>query len=122
MLCNDSFLTQVNQDDRHRLRVRSDYHNSGVGKLYRYIPIAAGRLQELWSSLPAPCRRVSSEPAIACRIADGIVHGRLRAFDTNGMQINLTNNIRECSVYPMGCAGPARLLIFEHAVPSASRN
>jgi type II secretory pathway component PulJ len=117
------FLTQVNQDwIGTGYEVLSDYANSGVGTLYRFTTnrtpadyknygLTASTLSGEF--LQAPTNRLS-------RIADGIVHLRLRAFDTNGMLINLTNNIQGTFRYTNGI-GPDQFdyYFLSNAVPGS---
>ena len=118
------FLSQVNQDwIGTGYQVLSDYPNAGVGTLYRFTTnrtpadyknygVTARTLSEEF--LKAPANRLT-------RIADGIVHLKLRAFDTNGMPITLTNNIQGAFRYTNGLGPDVMDYYFvSNSVPSAS--
>lgn len=117
------FLTQVNQDwIGTGYQVLSDYPNAGVGTLYRfttnrtatdYLKYGVNASTLSAEFLRAPANRLT-------RIADGIVHLRLRAFDTNGTLIVLTNNIKGSFRYTNGI-GPDQFdyYFLSNAVPAS---
>ncbi len=81
------FLSRVNQTwNGIGYMVMPDTANAGVGKLYRYSAVVHNNRRDLLPLLSsnflwAPMTGVSE------RIADGIVHLRLRAFDRDGQLI-----------------------------------
>jgi hypothetical protein len=70
-------------------QVRPDYQNGIVGTLYRF---STNRMKSAAALLSSEFRQaeginwkaVNTTPANMSRIADGVVHFRIRAFDTNG--------------------------------------
>lgn len=95
------FLTRSNQ---HWLafdyQVLPEYTDAGVGSLYRYVSNAPGTV------LPRPAASFTDNPKVSpslgggplwSRVADGVVHFRVYAYNTNGLllqtRLNLTNVI-----------------------------
>ena len=91
------FLSKSNQDwiaTGYQVRPYDDYANSGIGALFQFqTNVSQGSakafpLSQLFlNSLPAR----GSNPTNLNRIADGVVSFRVRAYDTNGVEITTTN-------------------------------
>jgi hypothetical protein len=89
------FMGKANQDwIGTGYQVRPDYANAGIGTLYRYttnVPKArAWQLSQMFlNELPS----LGNDPTNRNlnRIADGVVDFRVRAYDTNGVEITITN-------------------------------
>jgi hypothetical protein len=87
-------LSKVNQDwIGTGYQVRPDYLNAGLGTLYRFstnVPKARARglSQAFLNALPP----LGVAPTNLNRVADGVVHFRVIAFDTNGVPIVVSNN------------------------------
>ena len=89
------FVSRVNQDwIGTGYQVRPDYANAGIGTLYRYttnVPKArAWQLSQLFLNELPPAGTDPTNKNLN-RVADGVIDFRVRAFDTNGVEITLTN-------------------------------
>jgi hypothetical protein len=89
------FVGKVNQDwIGTGYQVRPDYANAGIGTLYRYTGTSSKvGAPNLSSNFLANLPAVGIPPTNSnlSRIADGVVDFRVRAFDTNGVEITVTN-------------------------------
>jgi len=106
------FVTCVNQQ-WYAIGYRVDPPNAGVGTLYRYyqnVP-ASWIPNALTNFFGAPSSTLS-------RVADGIIHFRVRAYDTNGywIQGNIATNIFAQYDPP---SGEFRYAFWSNALPVA---
>jgi len=85
------FVSKMNQDwIGTGYQVRPDYANAGVGTLYRFStnftkPSAIRLSSNFCFAAATP---LTATPSAMNRIADGVVHFRVRAFATNGFPIS----------------------------------
>jgi len=108
------FLTKLNQDLLGTgYEVIPDDANGCVGALYRYGGINRGAVVTLSEQfLRAPVTNLN-------KIADGIVHLRVRAFSRNGYLVTTNLFTRTNATFPLKAAGPwtniANALAFNSA-------
>jgi hypothetical protein len=85
------FLSKVNVDWYGTgYEVLADYDNAGIGSLYRYS-ITTNRMSLSFADLAGWFTNAVPPNAGLSRIADGVVHFRMTAYDTNGMPIVQNN-------------------------------
>ena len=120
------FLSKSNQDwiaTGYQVRPYDDYVNSGIGALYQFqVSTNQGRAKALplsqlfLNSLPPR----ATNPTNLNRIADGVVSFRVRAYDTNGVEIVATNTNpgHLAFVAPVGANNQPRLITINNGFGS----
>jgi hypothetical protein len=108
------FLSKANQQYTGTgYQVFSDYTDGGVGSLYRY----SSNTTKYYA--PYLAGTFTNVPAGMTKIADGIVHLKLRAFDTNGVAIVPGSVVKNTS---LNWDGPSLdqldMAFFNNAVPA----
>jgi hypothetical protein len=106
------FVTKANQDwIGTGYQVRPDYANAGVGTLYRFTTnVSKPRAWQLSQMFLAALPGVGIPATNLSRIADGVVDFRVRAFDTNGVEITVTNTAPSRLAFPALVNGTRRLV------------
>lgn len=87
------FVSKANQDwIGTGYQVRPDYANAGIGTLYRYSTnVSKARAINLFNMFASALPPVGVPATNLSRVADGVIDFRVRAFDTNGVEITTTN-------------------------------
>jgi prepilin-type N-terminal cleavage/methylation domain-containing protein len=108
------FMSKVNQDYIGTgYQVLADYSGGGVGSLYRY----SSNTTKFFA--PYLFGTFTNIPAGMTKIADGVVHLKLQAYDTNGVVITLSNNVANTSrVWDLKTPDQLNVCFSNNAVPA----